>query len=282
MNLRFQTVAHGSLFTRLDFRTKLALLVAITAVALLWESPLAQAGLALGVLAACLASGVRLRYLRLLLLVSVPFGLMLIGIHGFFNVAQVKQLLHTDTLTSLFRFPESWWLVGGAGVTWEGLAFGANVALKTVTILLVVPLAIFTTDVDTLLVDLVQSRIPYSLAFIFSATLRFFPLLFADANAILEAQRLRGLALEKMAPHRRLRLYAGIAVPLILGALVRSQQLEIVLQAKAFSGSPERTYLHEAALGRSDYAVLVFCALFFSAALALYLGWGVGRFGGPV
>ncbi len=61
---------------------------------------------------------------------------------------------------------------------------------------------------------------------------------------------MRGLAFETMGPVKRLRVYAKIAVPLILGALVKSQMLDIVLQSKAFTGSPERTYLHEDAAGR--------------------------------
>ena len=280
MNLRLQTVSHGSLLTRLDFRTKLVLLTVVSGVALLWESPRAQAVLALAVLAACLASGVRPAYVRTLVLVSLPFGVMLLVIHGFWNVTQVKNLLHTDVLTPLLTIPSDWWLVGGGQVTLEGLAYGANVALKTLTILLVFPLVIFTSDVDSMLVALVNARVPYSLAFVFSATLRFFPLLFAEANAILEAQRLRGLALERMSPLRRLRLYDGIAVPLILGALVRSQQLEVVLQSKAFSGSSDRTYLHAARLRQWDYLTLAACGLFVSTVLVGYFWVGFGRYGG--
>lgn len=281
MNLRLQTVSHGSLLTRLDFRTKLVLLTVVTGAALLWESPRAQAILALLVLAACLSSGVRPAYVRTLVLVSLPFGLILLAIHGFWNVTQVKNLLHAEALTPLMSIPPNWWLIGGSQLTLEGLAYGANVALKTLTILLVFPLVIFTSDVDSMLVALVNARVPYSVAFVFSATLRFFPLLFAEAYAILEAQRLRGLALERMAPLRRLRLYGGIAVPLILGALVRSQQLEVVLQSKAFSGSSDRTYLHAARLRQVDFVVLGACGLFFAVVLALYFVSGMGRFGGP-
>lgn len=281
MNLRLQTVSHGSLLTRLDFRTKLILLTVVTGVALLWESPRAQAVLALVVLAACLASGVRPAYVRTLVLVSLPFGIILLVIHGFWNVSQVKNLLHADALTPLVSFPPNWWLIGGSQCTLEGLAYGANVALKTLTILLVFPLVVFTSDVDSMLVAMVNARVPYNLAFVFSATLRFFPLLFAEANAILEAQRLRGLDLERMSPLRRLRLYGGIAVPLILGALVRSQQLEVVLQSKAFSGSSDRTYLHAARLRQVDFWVMGACGLFFAVVLAAYFASGVGRFGGP-
>jgi energy-coupling factor transport system permease protein len=129
---------------------------------------------------------------------------------------------------------------------------------------------------------MVKARIPYKLAFIFSSTLRFFPLLFEEIQTIIEAQRLRGLAFESMGPVKRVRVYAKVAVPLILGAMVKSQMLEVVLQSKAFSGSPDRTYLHESKLGRADYAVFAFSALFFVAAVVAYVGWGIGRFGGPI
>ncbi|NMC01510.1 MAG: energy-coupling factor transporter transmembrane protein EcfT, partial [Chloroflexi bacterium] len=36
----WQTVSRDSLFTRLDFRSKLALMGVLTTVALLWENPL--------------------------------------------------------------------------------------------------------------------------------------------------------------------------------------------------------------------------------------------------
>ena len=45
---------------------------------------------------------------------------------------------------------------------------------------------------------MVRIRIPYKVAFVFSATLRFFPLLIQEFNTIIEAQRLRGIAFEEM------------------------------------------------------------------------------------
>jgi len=81
---------------------------------------------------------------------------------------------------------------------------------------------------------------------------------------------------------KRIMVYAKVAVPLILGALVKSQQLEVVLQSKAFSGNPDRTYLHESVFKIMDYVILVLFSLFFLVAIVLYFGWGVGRFSGPV
>ncbi len=213
----------NSIFTRLDFRAKLFMVIVITLVVFIWESPLLQALLAAILVIACLAAGVKPRYLQLIFTFMLPFILFLLLTHGFFNVDQVKALTGKTTLTNIFSFPSGWWLVGGGTFTLEGFLYGLNVAFKTLSLSLVVPLLIFTTDIDHMIVGLVRSRVPYKLAFIFSATLRFFPLLFQEAANIIEAQRLRGLATEEMSLFHRLRLYAQIAIPLILGALVRSR-----------------------------------------------------------
>jgi energy-coupling factor transport system permease protein len=280
--MKFQTVERDSIFTRLDFRPKLFMMTVITLVALIWESPLMQLFLAIVILIACLLSGVKLKYLRTILIIMLPFYILLLLTHGFFNVDQVKALTGKQVLTPIFAFPKHWWLIGGGSMSQEGVLYGINAILKTLNIILVVPLVIFTTDVDNMIVGMVRARISYKIAFIFSATLRFFPLLFSEIGAIIEAQRLRGLAVEKMNPLQRVSVYAKVAVPLILGAMVRSQQLEVVLQSKAFSGDPDRTYLHESVLTPGDYALLIFFSLFFIAAIVFYVFFNVGKFGGPI
>ena len=142
------------------------------------------------------------------------------------------------------------------------------------------PLVIFTTPVDNMVTGLVRARVPYKIAFIFAATLRFFPLLLKDIGAIIDAQRLRGIALEKMSLLGRIRIYARVAVPLCLGAMVRSQQLEVVLQAKAFSGSADRTYLHEPRLRTADVLLMLSSGAFVVGAFVFYYWKGFGRFTG--
>lgn len=276
--MKFQTVERDSIFTQLDFRPKLLMMVVITIVAFVWESPIAGGALALLIIAACLFAGVKWNYIRMVLTIMIPFYILLLLTHGFFNIEQVKSLTGKAELMRVFTFPKSWWLIGGAGPSWEGLLYGVNIIFKTLTLTLVIPLGIFTTEVDNVIVGMVRSRIPYKIAFIFSSTLRFVPLLFEEIQTIIEAQRLRGLAMEKMSAWKRARVYARVAVPLILGAMVKSQQLEVVLQSKAFSGSPERTYLHESVLRRADYMAIALFSLFFVAVLVLYFWKGVGTF----
>ena len=282
MNMKFMTVERDSIFTRIDFRPKIFMMLVITIIALLWESPALQLSMAVIVLITCFLSGVKMKFISTILLIMLPFYLLLLFTHGFFNDAQVKLLTSRDILTPIFTIPENWWLVGGIAFTVEGFWYGINTIFKTLTIVLLVPLVIFTTDLDNIIVGMVRAKVPYKLAFIFSSTLRFFPLLFSEISIIIQAQRLRGLAMEKMNFIQRIKVYAKVCVPLILGAMVQSQQLEVVLQSKAFSGDPDRTYLHESIFNNIDYAILIFFTLFFIAALVLYFGWGVGRFSGPI
>jgi energy-coupling factor transport system permease protein len=77
---------------------------------------------------------------------------------------------------------------------------------------------------------------------------------------------------------KRGRVYASVAVPLILNALAKSQKLEVVLQSKAFSGSSNRTYLHESVLTPADYIIMASFIALFAGAMVLYVGFGVGKF----
>lgn len=274
--------ARASAFAALDFRSKLLMMGVVGVVAFVWESPLLGGLLTLAMALLCWRAGVPPRYMRAVVALMAPFFAMMIVTQGFFGAPIVAARLGEAELTALFRLPEGWWLVGGAALWLEGVLYALNVIFKTLTLTFVVLLGTLTTDVNAMVVGLVKVGLPYKLAFIFSAALRFFPMLLAEAEAIIEAQRLRGLALGEMGPIRRATVYAKIAVPLILGALVRAQTLEVVLQAKAFSGRPDRTYLHPSRLTRRDVVALAVSAALFAAAAVAYLAWDVGRFGGPL
>jgi energy-coupling factor transport system permease protein len=277
--MQFQTVERDSIFTRLDFRPKLFMVAVVSTVAFVWESPIALAVLLVSLIGISLLAGVKPSYIKTVIVLMIPFYILLLLTHGFFNTDQVKKLTNQEVLTPLFTFPESWPLIGGGGMSVEGFLYGWSVIFKTLSLVLVLPVAIFTTEVNNMIVGMVRARIPYKLVFVFSSTIRFFPLLFEEIQLIIEAQRLRGLAMEKMGPVKRVRVYAKVAIPLILGAMVKSQQLEVVLQSKAFTGSGERTYLHDSILTRLDWAVIILFATLLVLAGVLYFAIGFGRFG---
>ena len=248
MNRPALEATRASAFSGLDFRAKLAVFVAGTVAAVVWNDPRLSVGLAVLALGACLAAGISRRYLGLVARIMAPFFLLLLLTHGFFNVQYVLRLTGHARLTPLFTVPARLPLVGGMIFSAEGFSYGLNVIAKSATLLLLVPLCVFTTDPNNLVVGLVRLRVPYTLAFAFTSTLRFFPLLFDEVTSVIEAQRLRGFAAEELGAVARVRTYAKVAVPVSLGALFKAQQVEVVLQSRGFSGRRGRTYLHESKL----------------------------------
>jgi energy-coupling factor transport system permease protein len=253
----------------LDFRSKLAVMITVTLLSFLWEGLAYTGGLALVVGLLCLLAGVPLSFLLRVLRTMLPFYVFLLLLHGFGNTYVGR--------TALWTAPANWWLVGGhLRLTSEGLRYGAMIAFRTLNLVWILALVILTTDLNTMIVGLVALGVPFSVAFVFSATLRFVPLLLTEVQLIIEAQRLRGLAVEEMGVLRRLAVYSRIGVPLILGALVRSQQVQIALAARAFSGSPQRTHLHESTPTKSGQVIVIACALMLVGATWLRITRGVG------
>ena len=271
-------ISTDSWFGRLDFRTKLLLMAVTGILAFLWDSPLLLVALVLGLVGAALSAGVRWKTIQTLGLTILPLAVMLIGSHGLWNDVQVKALIGREQLTVLVTLPADWWLIGDWTFTLEGAVYGLAVLLKSLALVLAVPLVVFTTETSQMVVALVRIRVPYKLAFVFSATLRFFPLLLSEIQSITEAQRLRGLDLASMGPLQRVSLYGQMAVPLVLGALLKSQQMEIALQSRAYSGRRDRTYLHDSSLTTSDILVIFLLISGFIGSLVTYYRFGIGSF----
>jgi energy-coupling factor transport system permease protein len=270
-----------SAFSRLDFRAKLAVFVAASVAAVLWSDPRLSVGLMLATLGACLWAGVGRTYLWLMARLMAPFFLLLLLTHGFFNVQYVLRLTGHAHLTAVFTLPARLPLVGGMIFSEEGFYYGLAVIAKSTTLLLLVPLCVFTTDPNNLVVGLVRMRVPYALAFAFTSTLRFFPLLFDEVASVIEAQRLRGFAAEELGAVARVRTYAKVAVPVILGALFKAQQVEVVLQSRGFSGRRGRTYLHDSRLDPASAATIALCLLAVGVVIGLRIHLQLGAFSVP-
>jgi len=237
-----------SAVARMDPRVKLLLIVCILVLVFTWSNPAYLWALVLLIVALSVAGGIPLSFVLRLVLIVAPFAVMLMLMHGFFNAFG-----HTPIVGP----PPEWVpLIGGKlALRLEGLIFGLGMAGRMYALLLTMPLVISTTDINKLVLALVKLNIPYKITFVISTAMRFAPLLLEEIHTIIDAQRLRGLEIERMNLIRRAKVYSTVAVPLILGALNKSMQLEIALQAKAFSGSGDRTYLHSIEMRPLDWMV---------------------------
>lgn len=178
----------------------------------------------------------------------MPFALAIVLIHALFNDAGKTVLLGP--------VPEHIPLLGGHFVLkTEGAFYGLAMAFRMFALVLILPPVISTSTTSGIILGLVRSGVPYTIAFVVASAMRFIPLLLEEARGIIDSQKVRGLPVDSANILTKARVYSRIAVPLIVGAVVKSLQIELVLQARGFTGSNERTYLHEAKTGPVDYVL---------------------------
>lgn len=125
-------------------------------------------------------------------------------------------------------------------------------------IVLVESFSIFflTTSPDHLGLALEESRVPYEFAFAFTTAVRFVPVLAEEATTIMDAQKARGLELEKGGLLKRIRNYIPVLIPLIVSAIRRSLELAEAMESRAWGAAKKRTNLYSLKLHRGDYTLL--------------------------
>ena len=135
-----------------------------------------------------------------------------------------------------------------------------------------------TTEPNEIVLGLTRLRLPYRIAVLVSTTFRFVPLLLEEFGAIKDAQKLRGIDLDRYGVGRRLVALGRMLVPLITGCMAKGQAMEIALQARAFTGSADRTALHpvRARMTRGEVLATVAGLAVLAAALVARLAFGIG------
>jgi len=149
------------------------------------------------------------------------------------------------------------------------------IALTLRFVVLVESFSIFflTTSPDHLGLALEQSHIPYEFCFAFTTAVRFVPVLAEEAQTIMDAQKARGLELEKGNFLKRIRNYIPILIPLIVSAIRRSLELAEAMESKAWGAIKKRTNLYELKVRKGDYILitLTIIMLIIAVYVRLYL-----------
>jgi energy-coupling factor transport system permease protein len=113
-----------------------------------------------------------------------------------------------------------------------------------------------TTSADDLGLALEQIHVPYSISFTFTTAVRLVPTMAIDAQTVVDAQRSRGLELDKGNFISRVRNYVPILIPLIISAIRRSVELAEALESRAFGATEKRTAIVTLKMHAGDYFVI--------------------------
>jgi energy-coupling factor transport system permease protein len=122
-----------------------------------------------------------------------------------------------------------------------GLAYGISMGLKLGTFFVCGIVFLATTRVEELARALRALRVPYHFGFTLTLAVRLVPVFFNAALTVHEAQRCRGLDFGRGSLVGRMRQYAGLIVPVFLGALRRADRMAMALEVRGFNSDRLRT-----------------------------------------
>ncbi|UOY00465.1 energy-coupling factor transporter transmembrane component T family protein [Blastococcus sp. PRF04-17] len=169
-------------------------------------------------------------------------------------------------------------LLGAAGVAWVNVAFGdggwlSAVALAVRVLALALPGILLVASTDPVrLADALTLHWRVSARFAYGAlaALRLVPLLAAEWQTIRLARRARGVEAGRN-PVAHLRLFAGTAFTLLVGALRRGSRLATAMDARGFDSGIPRTNARGSRLHPRDAAFVVGAAVVCAAAVSVSL-----------
>jgi energy-coupling factor transport system permease protein len=145
---------------------------------------------------------------------------------------------------------------------------GVGLGLRVIGLALPGVLLVASTDPVRLADALtIHCRVPARVAFGALAALRLVPLLTAEFESIRLARRTRGV--EGRSPVAAVRLVAGVAFALLVGALRRGSRLATAMDARGFDSGIPRTNARGSVLHARDAVFLLGSTLVCAAAVAL-------------
>jgi energy-coupling factor transport system permease protein len=151
------------------------------------------------------------------------------------------------------------------------------VAMTLRFIVLIESFSVFflTTSPDRLGLALEQTRIPYEFCFAFTTAVRFVPVLAEETQTIMDAQKARGLELERGNFLKRIRNYIPILIPLIVSAIRRSLELAEAMESRAWGATENRTNLYVLEMHRGDLVLIAITVGILAVAIYVRLFFGI-------
>jgi len=127
---------------------------------------------------------------------------------------------------------------------------------------------LLTTHPRELMTDLTRRGLPPQIAYVIISTLQILPQMQAKAQTIMAAQRSRGLDTQSSFL-RRAGSLVPLVRPLVFGSLVEVEERAIAIEARGFTSTHTKTFLHEIPDTSVDKTIRWFLAALVIIALAL-------------
>jgi energy-coupling factor transport system permease protein len=153
-------------------------------------------------------------------------------------------------------------------ITVVGLSNALLLSLRLINIVLTSTLFVATTDPTLLANALTRIGLSYRYAFLLVLTLRLVPLFDQEASTVLNAQKTRGIAIDKgiiRGIYTRIRY---TFLPLIFSALGRVDALTLAMDGRGFGYAKTRTFLRQSKFSSIDWVLSILFPM-----ISLFLIW---------
>jgi len=151
------------------------------------------------------------------------------------------------------------------------LEYSIAMTLRFIVLIESFSMFFLTTSPDDLGLALEQSHVPYEFCFAFTTAVRFVPVLAEEAQTIMDAQKARGLELERGNFIKKVKNYIPILIPLIVSAIRRSLELAEAMESRAWGATEKRTNLYVLRVKRGDYLLALISVLILIFAVYVWI-----------
>ncbi len=213
---------------------------------------------------------------------SRPFGFVLVlGVIGYFLVSLFLARPGIFTRypelvgVTLWRIAGERFFLGPMAVTVGGLLYTAGQTLRSLTLVLIVAVFVYSTRPNDLVYLLSQARLPPKLVFIVMVAYRFFPHIFKKLSTVVAAQRLRGWEARLGNPMAMARQFLPITIPVLTETVRLADDTTRAVESRAY-GTSRFSLHHELRMTRSDWLFSALWLTVLGVFLWVYFGFGVG------
>lgn len=153
----------------------------------------------------------------------------------------------------------------------QSLRYSGIYSIRFLAIVLSTSLFFITTSPDELEQVMKWLHLPRDIVFAFVTAVRFIPVLMLDALQIMDAQKSRGLEMQKGNLIRRVRNMVPVLVPLVVTSVVRSGELAEAMESRAYGAVPRPTSLYVRRTSVKDKIVGVTSLVLLLLTLYIYM-----------
>jgi energy-coupling factor transport system permease protein len=197
----------------------------------------------------------------------VGVAIILLSIVG---VAAFAKSLKRVGRTVVFSLVFAAFIFGFNLLFGEGILKALTFALRFIAIIGSTSIFFVTTSPDELEQIMKWMKVPRDVVFAFVTAVRFIPVVMLDAFQIMDAQKSRGLELEKGGLMARVRNLVPVLIPLVVNSVIRSGELAEAMESRGYGSTPRPTSLYEMRLKWYDWVVLAWSLTIFALALYIY------------